>query len=82
MENGISFCPIVLSAFGGVHEIGFEAGIKFMISKNNERGFKPPNWAARSAYTYWLQRIGIALWAGNVRKVAPFLERGPLGQAN
>jgi len=82
MESGISFCPIVLSAFGGVHKIGYEAGINYMISKTNSRGFKSPNWAAPNRLSYWLQRIGIALWAGNVKKVAPFLEREPPGQPN
>ena len=79
-ESGISFCPIVLDAFGGVHEIGFQAGIKFMISKTKNKGFKAPNWAAPTRRVYWLQRISIQLWAGNVRKVAPFLKREPLGE--
>jgi len=79
-KNGISFCSIVLSAFGGVHSVGYEAGIKFMISKTKCKGFKPPNWAAPTRHSYWLQRIAIALWGGNVRKVAPFLKREPLGQ--
>ena len=42
-QDGISFCPIVLSAFGGVHNIGYEAGIKYMISKTKYKGFKSPN---------------------------------------
>ena len=75
-QDGVSFCLIVLSAFGGVHNIGYEAGIKYMISKTKYKGFKSPNWAAPNRHTYWLQRIAIALWAGNVKKVVPF----PLSQ--
>ena len=67
-QDGISFCPIVLSAFGGVHNIGYDAGIKYMISKTKYKGFKSPNWASPNRHTYWLQRIAIALWAGNVKK--------------
>ena len=55
MENGISFCPIVLSAFGGVHKIGYEVGINFMISKTRTKGFKSTNWAAPNRHSYWLQ---------------------------
>jgi len=79
-QNGISFCPIVMSAFGGIHTIGYEAGIKFMISKTKDKGYKAPNWAAPTRRSYWFQRIAVKLWAGNVRKVAPFLKREPLGQ--
>jgi len=77
-ENGASFCPIVLSSFGGILANSWEAGIKHIIKKIQKSRFSSPNWAAPNRMTYWLQRIAIALWAGNVRKVAPFLKKEPL----
>jgi len=77
-ENGAAFCPIVLSAFGGVHQNSFENGINYLISKIKRSSFIPPNWAAPTPQIYWLQRIAISLWSGNVRKVKPFLKQEPL----
>jgi len=78
-ENGASFCPIVMSAFGGIQAASYESGIGFLIYKAKANmKFTSPNWAAPSVSSYWLQRIAIALWAGNARKVVPFLKQEPL----
>jgi len=77
VANGISFCPIVMSAFGGIHRVGYQNGLKFLLHKIQKSRFTPPNWAAPNKTTYWLQRIVIALWSGNARKVAPFLRQEP-----
>ena len=79
-ENGAAFCPIVMSAFGGIHCLSYEVGIKFLIHKIKKGKYLPPNWAAPNRSTFWLQRIAIALWAGNARKIVPFLKREPLAQ--
>ena len=79
-ENGAAFCPIVMSAFGGIHCLSYELGIKFLIHKIKKSKYLPPNWAAPNRSTFWLQRIAIALWAGNARKIVPFLKRESLVQ--
>ena len=77
-EEGILFFPIVLSSFGGILEESYYEVIEPIIDKVKDDYFVPPNWAAVDSKTYWLQRIAIALWAGNVRKVARFLKNEPL----
>ena len=81
-KMGAYFCPIVLSAFGGILQNSFSVGIESTIKKINKSRFVPPNWAASNRTAYWLQRIVIALWAGNVAKVKPFLKKEPLQQLN
>jgi len=77
-EQGILFSPIVLSSFGGILEESYSDVIEPIIEKIKGDYFIPPNWAATDTKTYWLQRIAIALWAGNVRKVARFLKNEPI----
>ena len=79
-ERGTAFCPIVLSAFGGVLYDSFHNGLKLLIHKVKKSKFVPPNWAAPNRMAYWLQRIAIALWISNAGKVAPFLQKEPLWQ--
>ena len=76
-EKDTLFVPIVLSAVGGVLEESYQDGISLLINKINKNRFAPPNWAAPNRMVYWLQRIAIALWEGNARKVARFLENKP-----
>jgi len=76
--NGMLFIPIVMSAFGGILEESYREGIEALVSKIKNDHFVPPNWAAPNKEAYWLQRIAIALWAGNVRKVSSFLKSEPL----
>jgi len=71
--SGMLFFPIVLSAFGGILEESYHEGIETIIHKIKKDHFAPPNWAATTRKKYWLQRIAIALWAGNARKISPFL---------
>jgi len=77
-EQGMSFCPLVLSAFGGVLRASYTMGLSPLIRKIRKSNFCSPNWAAPNRTTYWLQRIAIMLWAGNVAKVKPFLMQRPL----
>jgi len=76
--NGVIFIPIVLSAFGGILEESYREGIEPLIHKVKKDHFAPPNWAASDKSAYWLQRIAIALWAGNARKVSSFLKKEPI----
>ena len=73
-KNDMLFLPIVLNAFGGILNESDREGIARLIHQVNKEHFVPPNWAAQSRKAYWYQRIAIALWAGNVCKVAPFLK--------
>ena len=73
-RHGQAFCPIVLSAFGGILHASFSMGISPLIHKVRRSQFCSPNWAAPNRTTYWLQRIAVALWAGNAAKVKPFLK--------
>jgi len=75
-NNGCAFTPIVLSAFGGILDESYSSGIKFFLHKIKRNNFVPPNWAATDVKTYWLQRIAITLWSGNVRQVGHFLAKG------
>ena len=78
-----AFCPIVLSAFGGILSSSLESGINFLLDKARKKvKFTPINWAAPSPSTCLLQRIAIALWQGNARKMAPFLKGQPLSLLN
>ncbi len=79
-KQGKAFCPIVLSAFGGILHASYNMGLSPLIHKIRKSQFCSPNWAAPNRTTYWLQRIAIALWAGNVAKVKPFLQEVPLRQ--
>ena len=72
-KNGATICPIVLSAFGGILRNSYSTGLSPLIHKIRKNHFCSPNWAAPNRTTYWLQRIAIALWVGNVAKVKPFL---------
>ena len=74
-KNDIVFLPIVLNAFGGILNESDREGIARLIHLVKKDRFVPPNWAAPKAY--WYQRIAIALWAGNVVKVGPFLKNFP-----
>jgi len=74
--SGTSFCPIVLSAFGGVLNNSYSTGLSPLIHRIRKNHFCAPNWAAPDRTIYWLQRISIALWSGNVAKVKPFLAQG------
>ena len=42
--------------------------------------FDSPNWAAPDKKTYWLQRIAIALWSGNVKLVGNFIMKKPIAR--
>ena len=77
-KNGASFTPIVLSAFGGILDDSYDSGIKFLIRKMNNKHFNSPNWAAPDKKTYWLQRLIITLWAGNVKQMSNSLMKKPL----
>jgi len=79
-KNNTSFVPIVLSAFGGVLQESYTCGIKFLIHKIRKTQFISPNWAASTRKAYWLQRIAIALWLGNVRQVSSFIKKAPVKQ--
>jgi len=79
-ESGTAFCPIVLSAFGGILQSSYSMGIQPIISRIRKTQFHAPNWAAPDRKSYWLQRMAIALWTGNVAKVKPFLNTGRLVQ--
>jgi len=79
-KHGKSFCPIVLSAFGGILHASFSMGLSPLIRRIRKSQFCSPNWAAPNRAAYWLQRIAIALWAGNAAKVKPFLQEEPLTQ--
>ena len=77
-QNGASFVPIVLSAVGGVLEESYTEGLHFLIKKIKKSQFISPNWAAPNRTSYWMQRIAIALWSGNVTQVSSFLQKKPL----
>ena len=77
-ENGTLFFSIVFSAFGGILEESYHDTIEPLMNKVKTNNFVPPNWAAHTKTEYWLQRLAIALWAGNVRKVSPFLKKEPI----
>ena len=77
-KNGASFTPIVLGAFGGILDDSYSDGIKFLINKMKSKYFNSPNWAAPDKKTYWLQRLIITLWAGNVKQMSKWLEKKPL----
>ena len=77
-KDGILFYPIVLSSFGGILEESYSEVIEPIINKIKGDYFVPPNWAANDRKTYWLQRIAIALWKGNVRKMARFIKNDPI----
>ncbi len=79
-KRGVAFCPIVLNAFGGILNSSYSMGISPLIKKVRKSQFCAPNWAATNRSSYWLQRIAIALWAGNAAKVKPFLREEPLMQ--
>jgi len=79
-RHGMSFCPIVLSAFGGILHASYSMGLSPLIHRIRRSQFCSPNWAAPNRTSYWLQRIAIALWAGNAAKVKPFLQEEPLTQ--
>ena len=78
-KQDISFTPIVLSAYGGILEESYSSGIKFFIRKIKRSQFVPPNSAAPTVKTYWLQRISIALWKGNAKQLGHFLAKKPQG---
>ncbi len=79
-KHGKAFCPIVLSAFCGILRASYTMGLFPLIHKIRRSQFCAPNWAAPDRTSYWLQRIAIALWAGNAAKVKPFLAEEPLPQ--
>ena len=74
-EKDTLFYPIVLSAFGGILNESYHDVVEFLISRVKKDNFDPPNWAASSQKTYWLQRMAIALWRGNANKVSRFLKQ-------
>ena len=76
--QGMLIFPIVLSAFGGIVEESYRDGIEVIIHKVEKKQFNAPNWAAPTRKAYWLQRIAVALWKGNARKLSSFVKKGPL----
>ena len=69
------FYPIVFSAFGGVLNESYHDVIEWLIGRVKKDNFEPPNWAASSQKSYWLQKLAIALWRGNAYKVCHFLPK-------
>ena len=74
-EQGTLFFPIVFSAFGGILNESYHDVIEWLVSRVKKDTFEPPNWAATSQKSYWLQRLAIALWKGNAYKVCQFLPK-------
>ena len=51
-NNGASFVPIVLSAFGGVLDESYSNGIHFLLHKTKKTRFVSPKWAAPNRKAY------------------------------
>lgn len=76
----MNFKPFVLERFG---TLAPHASSLFnrLIGQIPPDIFSPPNWSARSASSYWHQRLSITLWGGSARELFGLWHRTRIADA-